>query len=156
MLTHSGQVMLICISKLGIIGSDNDWSPAWCKAIIWTKDRILLIWPLGINVSEKVIKIAIFSFKEMPLKMASAKMLANLSQPQCVLIAFQPEQTNKYWSLLNIINAFPCIIISFIKIIVKPSYLCNINSFTSEISYFYGNPHLGTIFPFIFPTQFKS
>ena len=43
------------------------------QAIIWTNAGILLIRPLGTNFSEISIKIHIFSFKEMHLKMSSAK-----------------------------------------------------------------------------------
>ena len=69
-LTHWGQVMLICISKLTIIGSDNGLAPVRCEAIIWTNDGILLIGPLGTNFSQIWIKIYIFSFKKMHLKMS--------------------------------------------------------------------------------------
>ena len=63
----------ICISKLTIIGSDNGLSPGRRQAIIWTNDGILLTGPLGTNLSEILIKIHIFSFKKMHLKMSSAK-----------------------------------------------------------------------------------
>ena len=33
-LTHWGQVMHLCISKLTIIGSDNDLLPGRCQAIV--------------------------------------------------------------------------------------------------------------------------
>ena len=65
MLTHWGQVMHICTSKLTIIGSDNGLSPCQRQAIIWTNDGILLIVPLGKNLSEILIKIHTFSFKKM-------------------------------------------------------------------------------------------
>ena len=55
------------------IGSDNGLSPGRCQAIIWTNAGILLIVPLGINVSEILIGINTFSFKKMCLKMSSAK-----------------------------------------------------------------------------------
>ena len=35
-LTHWGRVTYICVSKLTIIGSDNDVSPDRRQAIIWT------------------------------------------------------------------------------------------------------------------------
>ena len=41
------------------------------KAIIWTNDGILLIWPSGTNFSEMLIGIHIFSLKKMHLKMPS-------------------------------------------------------------------------------------
>ena len=63
----------ICVSKIIIIGSDNGLSPGWRQAIIRTNARILLIGPLGINFSEILIEINIFSFKKMQLKILSAK-----------------------------------------------------------------------------------
>ena len=49
--------MHICISKLTIIGSDNRLSPGRRQAIIWTHAAILLIGPLGTNLSEILIEI---------------------------------------------------------------------------------------------------
>ena len=72
-LTHWGRVTHICVGKLTIIGSDNDLSPGRRQAIIRTSAGILLIEPLGTNISEISIGIQIFSFKKMRLKMASAK-----------------------------------------------------------------------------------
>ena len=63
----------ICVSKLTIIGSDNDLSPDWRQAIIWTNAGILLIGPLGTNFSEILIEIHAYSFKKMHLKMSSGK-----------------------------------------------------------------------------------
>ena len=65
--------MHIYISKLTIIGSDNGLLPGRCQAIIWTNTKILLTGPLGTNFSEILIKNHIFSFKQMHLKMSSAK-----------------------------------------------------------------------------------
>ena len=78
-LTHWGQVMHICVSKLTIIGSDNGLSPGRHQAIIWTNGGILLIGPLGTNFGEMLIKIYTFSFKKMYLKMLFEK-----CQPFCV------------------------------------------------------------------------
>ena len=72
-LTHWGRVTHICVRKLTIIGSDNGLSPGRHQAIIWTNAVILLIWPLGTNFNEILIGIQTFSFKEMHLKMSSAK-----------------------------------------------------------------------------------
>ena len=72
-LTHWGRATHICISKLTIIGSDNDLSPGRRQAIIWTNDGILLIGHLGTNFSEILSKIHTFSFKKMQLKTSSAK-----------------------------------------------------------------------------------
>ena len=67
-LTHWDWETLICVSKLSIIGSDNGFSPGRRHAIIWTNAGILLIGPLGMNFSEILIEIYIFSFKNMPFK----------------------------------------------------------------------------------------
>ena len=72
-LTHWGRVTHICISKLTIIGSDNGLSPDRRQAIIWTNSGILLIGPLGTNLSETLIAILTFSFEKMHLKVSSAK-----------------------------------------------------------------------------------
>ena len=72
-LTHWGRVMQICISKISIIASDNGLSPGRHQAIIWTNAGILLIWLLGTKFSEMLVKIQMFSFKEMYLKMSSEK-----------------------------------------------------------------------------------
>ena len=85
-LTHWGWVMHICISKLTIIGSDNDLSPGRRQAIIWTNAGILLIRPLGTNFNEMLIEILTFSLMKMRLKVSSAKW------PQCV-----NGCTNEYW-----------------------------------------------------------
>ena len=57
----------ICVIKLTIIGSDNGLAPTRQTA------GILVIGPLGTNFSEISIDIHTFSFKEMHLKMPSAK-----------------------------------------------------------------------------------
>ena len=72
-LTHWDRVMHICVSRLNIIGSDNGLSPDRHQVIIWTNAWILLNGPLGTNFSEIVIEIDKFSFKNMYLKMSSAK-----------------------------------------------------------------------------------
>ena len=72
-LTHWGQVMHICVSKLSIIGSDNGVPLGRRQAIIRTNAGILLIRPLGTNFSEILIEILIFSFKKVHLKISSAK-----------------------------------------------------------------------------------
>ena len=72
-LTHWGRVRHICISKLAIIGSENGLSPGRRQAIIWTNAGILLIEPLGTNLSEIIIEAHTFSFKKMHLKMLFGK-----------------------------------------------------------------------------------
>ena len=73
LLTHWGRVTHICVSKLTIIASDNGLSPDRRQTIIWTNAGLLLIEPLVTNFSETLIKILIFSFKKMRLKVSSAK-----------------------------------------------------------------------------------
>ena len=70
-LTHWGRVTHICVSELTIIGSDNGLSPGRRQATIWTNAGILLIRYLGTNFSETIIKIYIFLFKKMHLKLLS-------------------------------------------------------------------------------------
>ena len=56
------------------IDSDNGLSPVRRQTIIWTSAGILLIRPLGTNLSEILIEIHTFSFKiQMHLKMSSAQ-----------------------------------------------------------------------------------
>ena len=62
-LTHWGWVMHICVSKPIIIGSDNGLSPGRHQAIIGTNAEILLIGPLGTNISEILIKVHTFHSK---------------------------------------------------------------------------------------------
>ena len=52
--------MHIRVGKLGIIGSDKGLSPGRRQVIIWTKEGIFLIRPLGTNFSD--IFIAIHTF----------------------------------------------------------------------------------------------
>ena len=78
-LTHWGRATHICISKLTIIASDNGLSPGRHQAIIWNNDGILSIWLFGTKFSEILIKFLTFSFKQLHLKMSSAKW-----QPLCL------------------------------------------------------------------------
>ena len=72
-LIHWGRMTHICVSNLTIIGSDNGLSPSRRQAIIWTNAGILLIGPLGTNLSEILILTDTFSFKKMHLKVSSVK-----------------------------------------------------------------------------------
>ena len=83
-LTHWGRVTHICVGNLTIIGPDHGLSPGRRQANIKTNAGILLIEPLLTNFSEISTEIHTFSFKEMRLKVLSAKMVAMLSRPQCV------------------------------------------------------------------------
>ena len=67
--THCGRVAHLSVGNLTIIGSDNGLSPCRFQAIFYTNAGILLIGPIGTNLSEILIEILIFSFK----KMSSAK-----------------------------------------------------------------------------------
>ena len=69
----------ICVSDLTSIGPDNGLSPGRRQAIIRTNAGILLIRPLGTNFNEFLVEILIFSFKEIRLKVSSAK-----SRPFCL------------------------------------------------------------------------
>ena len=71
-ILHWGRMTHICVGKLSIIGSDNGLSPGRRQAIILTNTGILLIGPLGINLSEILIGIQTFSVMEMQLKISSA------------------------------------------------------------------------------------
>ena len=56
-----------------MIGSDNGLLPGRRQAIIWINSAILLIGPLGTNLSEILIEIHAFSFTKMHLKTSSGK-----------------------------------------------------------------------------------
>ena len=62
-LTHWGKVTHTSVSNLSTIGQVNGLSPGRRQAITRTNAGILLIWPLGTNFSEILIKIPNFSFK---------------------------------------------------------------------------------------------
>ena len=95
-LTHWGRATHICVSDLTSIGSDNGLSPGRRQAIIRTNAGILLIRPLGTNISEFSFEILMFSFKKMRLKVSSAKRrpfclglneLTHCWRPCCVWLA---------------------------------------------------------------------
>ena len=69
----------IYVSKLNTIGSDNGLSPGRRQAIICTNVGILLIRNVGTNFREILSEIYIFLFKNMHLKISSAK-----SRPFCL------------------------------------------------------------------------
>ena len=72
-LNHWGRVTYICVGDLTIIGSDNGLSLSRRQAIIWSNAGIVIIGPLGTNLSEILIEIYIFSFKKTHSKMSSGK-----------------------------------------------------------------------------------
>ena len=61
-LTHWGRVTHICVGNLTTIGSDNGLSPDRRQTIIWTNDGILLIWPVGTNFNDILIKTSYIFF----------------------------------------------------------------------------------------------
>ena len=61
----------MCVSRVTIIGSDNDLSPGRRHVITWTNAGILLIGPLETNFSEILIEIRLFSFKKRHLELSS-------------------------------------------------------------------------------------
>ena len=71
-LTYWARVTHICVSKLTIIGSDNWLFLDWAHAIIRNNAGLILIWPIGTNFSEILIKIPKNSFKKMHVKLMSA------------------------------------------------------------------------------------
>ena len=74
----------ICVSKLIIIGSDNDLSPGRRQAIIWTNDGILLIGPLGLCKLKWNLKQNSHIFiQENSFGNVVWKIAAILSRPQC-------------------------------------------------------------------------
>ena len=91
-LTHWGRVTHICVDKLTIIGSDNGLSPGRRQAITWTNVGILLIGPLGTNVSEILSGIQTFSFKKVHLKMSSAKW-----RPFCLGLSVLSQHCESWW-----------------------------------------------------------
>ena len=72
-ISHWDQVTYICVSKLTIIGSNNDLPPGRRQAFIWTNAGKLLIQTKGTNSSEILSGIHIFLFKKMHFKMSSGK-----------------------------------------------------------------------------------
>ena len=87
----------ICISKLTIVGSDNGLSPGRRQAIIWTNAGILLIGPLGTNFDDILIKIYIFSFQKMHLKMSSGNW-----QPHCLGLNVLIHWAGTKWLTLKV------------------------------------------------------
>ena len=73
----------ICVSKLTNIGSDDGLSCDQRQAMIWTNAGILLIGPLGTNVSESLIAIYTLFIQENAFENVW-KMAAILSRPQYV------------------------------------------------------------------------
>ena len=106
-LTHWERVTHISVDDLTIIGSDNCSSPGRRQAIIWTNAGILLIGPIGTNISEISIEILTFSFKKLRLKVSCAEWrsfslgLSVLSFDWCSLsvnvVLYEIAWTAFYW-----------------------------------------------------------
>ena len=104
-LTHWGLVTHICVSNIIIIGSDNGLAPSRRQAIIWTNAAILLTGLLGTNFSEILIKVCIFSFKKMHLKMSSGKW-----RPFCLgLNVLMMVYLNYHWVYFTTFHRFMCV-----------------------------------------------
>ena len=80
-LRPSDTYIYMCVGNLTIIGSENGLSPGRRQAFIWTNVGILLIGPLGTNLSEILIEILTLSFKKMHLKILYVKW-----QPFCLVL----------------------------------------------------------------------
>ena len=89
-LTHWGGVTHICVSRLTTVGSDNGLSPGQCQAVIWTNAGILIIWPLGTNFSEILIKIHMFYSRNCIWKFGLLNVghLVSASMCQCTIIMY--------------------------------------------------------------------
>ena len=73
------------------------FSPIQRQAITWTNANLLSIEPLETNFSEIWIKVLIFSFRKMCLKMSCAKMVAILSRGEISYYKTTTEKTQ--WQL---------------------------------------------------------
>ena len=107
-LTHWSRVTHICVGNLTIIGSDNGFSPGWRQAIIWTNAGILSNGPF----SEILAEIVTFSFKEMNLKVSSAKWRPSwLCLNVLTLLVLQPKYSGRtsaiLWLLLLLASSPP-------------------------------------------------
>ena len=103
----------LCVGKLTVIGSDNGMSPGRRQALIWTSAGILLTGPLGTNFSEILIGILTLSFKEMHLKLSSAKWrpfcrprCVNKSPEECWRLSWYPFAMYFFHVSLNTGNLF--------------------------------------------------
>ena len=68
-ITHWGGKTHIYVSKL-IIGSDNDLSPGWRQAIIWSNAGISFMQPLGKNIKWNIYRNSYTLIKKIYLKSA--------------------------------------------------------------------------------------
>ena len=89
----------ICVGYLTIIRSDHGLSPSRREDIIWTNAIILVIGPLGTNLSEILIEVLTFSFHKVRFKVSSA-VLRPCCLGLCVL--------NTCWSTIPL-EGFPVV-----------------------------------------------
>ena len=82
-LNDWGRVTQKCVRNLTIIGSVNGFPPGRRHAFIWTSAGILLIGPLGTQLSKILIKILTSLLKTM---FESVVFEMTLTRPQCVNI----------------------------------------------------------------------
>ena len=111
-VTHWGRVMHICVSKLTIIGSDNDLSLKRRLAIIWTNAGILLIQTLE-QTTVKSSAQFIYSFiQENAFENVVCKMSSISSRPQWV-----------WWCPLYGLRVAKCIVNNH-RFNSSPAYMC--------------------------------
>ena len=83
-LTHWGQGMHICVSKLTIIGSDNGLLLGQCQAFIWTNIVKIVNWTLGNKLQGNLNQNLNIFIQKNAFENVVWKMAAILSGPQCV------------------------------------------------------------------------
>ena len=115
MLTHWDRMTHMCVSKLTIIGSDNDLSPDRRQAVIYINAGLFLIGPLGANFFEILIEILTFSLKKMRMKVSSAKrrpfcLGLNVLTPWLLMTVRRRRnglwhQQPWYWQILRFVSA---------------------------------------------------
>ena len=124
----------ICVSNLTIIGLDNGLSPGRRQALIWTNAGVLLIRPLGTNLSEILIGIQPSSFRKMRLKMSSGKW-----RPFClglnvfILRAYGSSQLSVVCGSVSTMGRWGCIVFP------KPCISLNSNILTPSKCNWYEN-----------------
>ena len=87
-LTHWGRVTHIRISNVTIIGSDNGLSPGRCQAIIWTKYENIVYWTFRNKLQWNLNWDSYIFIQYDAFEYGIWKMVAILSQPQCVKLLY--------------------------------------------------------------------
>ena len=102
LLTHWGRVMLLCVSKSTIIGSDNILSHARHQAIIWTNAVTLLIRGIQENAFENIVwKIAAFLCRPKYVYSSSSIIVKMLRTTNGVSLNFTSSQNKHFWYLIS-------------------------------------------------------